>query len=353
MTMNKNPHHYCFLLAGGSGVRLWPFSRNNKPKQFLDFLGMGTTMLQLTYQRIRPLFDDDHVFVLTHQDYYDLVREQLPSIPAENILCEPQRRNTAPAAVWASRYVYQRDKLANVAVLPTDQLVVNETEFRQCLNRGLQFVGAAMRMLTLVVKPTRPDSNYGYIQLADERIGEMFRVKSFTEKPEKEFAKFFVECGEFYWNVGIFLWNVEMMLHSIAEFIPELAIKPDGELPNYSAYSMCPNLSIDYGILERTRNIYGMVCNFGWIDMGTWNQYYEISPKDGDENATSTNDVVLYNCHRNVVKLPEGKVAVIEDLDDYMVIEEDGVMVICPRSKASNIRKYVNDVQSYLGDSYL
>lgn len=350
--MNNN-HNYCMLLAGGKGIRLWPYSRRDVPKQFLDFFGMGMSLLQMTYQRVKPIFDNDHIYILANREHAALVREQLPEIPEENILLEPQYRNTAPAITWAASHLYAKDSNANMAVLPTDQVILNENEFRNCLLRGLDFVAQGTKLLTLVIKPTRPETTYGYIQVSDEKDGEMYRVQSFTEKPAKEFAQLFMDTGEFYWNVGIFLWNVESILTNVVDNIPEIAEKVEIGRPSEDIYASCPNLSIDYGILERSKDVYAMVCSFGWMDMGSWEQYYQMSPKDSNENVTGGNQVIAYNSERNLIQTPHEKLVVVEDLNDFIVMEHQNVLLICPRSKAANIRKYVNDVQVHLGDKFV
>ncbi|MCF0186637.1 MAG: mannose-1-phosphate guanylyltransferase [Bacteroidaceae bacterium] len=346
-------HNYCMLLAGGKGVRLWPYSRAEKPKQFIDFFGTGQSLLQMTYQRVRPLFDNEHIFVLTHQDYAHHVKEQLPEIADENILLESQFRNTAPAITWAATYLYTIDPDANMAVLPTDQVILNEPGFRSCLEQGLDFVNDGTKLLTLVVKPTRPDTTYGYIQVSDEKEDGMLRVQSFTEKPQPDFAKLFMDCGEFYWNVGIFLWSVNGLLNTVMKHIPEIAEKVEIGRTSEDIYAACPNLSIDYGILERSKDVFAMVCTFGWMDVGSWEQYYQMSPKDSNENVIGTNQVLAYNSQRNLIQLPNEKLVVVEDLNDFIVMEQRDVLLICPRSKAANIRKYVNDVQVYWGDEFV
>lgn len=349
----SNEHNYCMLLAGGRGVRLWPYSRTDCPKQFLDFFGTGLTLLQMTYQRIKPIFDDNHIFVLANREFAHLVKEQLPTIPDDHVLLEPQYRNTAPAITWAASYLYSIDPEACMAVLPTDQVILNENEFRKCLLKGLDFVAGGMRLLTLAIKPTRPETTYGYIQVSDEELEGTYRVQSFTEKPQLEFAQLFMQTGEFYWNVGIFLWNVESLLTAVMNHIPEIADKIEEGRKSEDIYASCPNLSIDYGILERSKDVYAMVCTFGWMDIGSWEQYYQMSPKDTNENVTGGNQVLAYNSQRNLIQLPHEKLVVVEDLNDFIVMEHRNVLLICPRSKAANIRKYVNDVQVHLKNEFV
>lgn len=349
----KDIHNYCIILAGGPGTRLWPYSRKNKPKQFLDFFGMGMTMLQHTYQRIKSIFDDDHILILTQHDYSPWVREQLPSISESNILTEAYYRNTAPAVTWAAKHLIERDPAARMAIIPADQLIINEEMYRQSLLKGLDFVAEHDKLLTLVIKPTRAETNYGYIQLSDDTIGDMHRVQAFTEKPTQQFADFFVECGEFFWNLGIFIWPAKRWLEEVSQHMPEVILPDKYTQSEKDVYAACRFLSIDFGLLERCQDVYAMVCNFGWMDMGSWEQYYEIAPKDGNNNAKGRNYLLAYNSHNNLVQLPHDKLVVLEDLDNYIITEHEDILVICPRHKAGNIRKYVNDVQVNLGDDHL
>lgn len=357
-------HNYCVILAGGVGVRFWPYSRMEKPKQFLDFFGTGRSLLQQTYDRFAAMMDADHIYISTNREYAALVEEQLPDLPERHILLEPMRRNTAPAVTWAAMHIHARDPLANMVVVPSDQLILKEDEFRQSVERGLKFAATSHKLLTMGVKPTRPETAYGYIQISDEQLDGFYKVKSFTEKPEPEFAQLFVESGEFYWNSGVFLWNAETLLKAVHQLIPEIALKMDevrklmlteNTENKYieDSYSSCPNLSIDYGILEKSDDVYVMLCNFGWADIGSWKAFYEASPKDSHDNVVVDARTLCYNSRGNVISMPGGKVVVLEDINNYVIVEHDNVLMICPREKAANMRRYVNDVQIKLGEEYV
>ena len=354
-------------MAGGQGIRLWPYSRKEKPKQFLDFMGMGRSLFQLTYERVLPLFDPNHIYVLTNKDYVELIKQQLPNLPAENILPEPVHRNTAPAAAWAAMHLSCKDPDANMVALPVDQLIQNEVEFRNTLLRGLEFAATHHKLVTVGKKPTQVETAYGYIQIDEEMGDGIYTVKSFTEKPELEFANLFVECGEFYWNTGMFIWNVKTLIDEIHDHIPELADKlgsvawhiaqeksQDWESQVWEGYSSCPNLSIDYGILEKSDDVCVIIGNFGWADLGSWQSYYDLAPKDTADNAAGRNHLITYNSKGNLVALPEGQLAVIEDLEGYAVIEAGNVLVVCPLEKTPTVlRKYVNDVKIKMGDEFV
>ena len=240
MTKNNN---YCVIMAGGIGSRFWPYSRKNKPKQFLDFFGTGHTLLQLTFDRYSKIVPKENIFVITNVQYKDLVKEQLPGLNEERILLEPTRRNTAPCIAWASTRIKEIDSDANIIVAPADHLILKEGEFIEAISKGLEFVAQSPQLLTLGIKPNRPETGYGYIQIADEKQGDFYKVKTFVEKPQLEFAQVFVESNEFYWNSGIFLWNVNTILEAFNRFMPEVCSK---SLNDEEGFASCPNISIDY-----------------------------------------------------------------------------------------------------------
>lgn len=364
METSHNIHDYCVILAGGQGARFWPLSREEKPKQFIDFFGMGRSLLQQTFDRMQKVCNTDQIYILTQQNYVPLVQEQIPEIPVRHILPEPMRRNTAPAVVWAVLHIYARDPNANVVVVPSDQVIMRDDLFVKDIDEGLEFVEKEHEMLTIAVKPTRPETNYGYIQISDETKGNLHRMKSFVEKPELEFAKFFVESGEFYWNTAIFLWNVKAFLHNARELYPEWASRMDEARPNWTSreeeiqviqqnYGMTPNLSIDAAMLEKSGKIFVKPCSFGWVDMGNWENYYDTSPKDHKDNVIPESNAVCYDCTGNIIHAPQGKYVVADGLKDFVVIDNPDLLVICPRKNASKWKKYVNDVQINLGDKYI
>lgn len=356
---------FCVILAGGKGRRLWPYSRDKQPKQFIDFFGCGKTQLQATYDRFASIVPHENILVCTNREYYHLVREQLVDLPEANILPEPVNRNTAPSVAWAVTCIARRNATANVVVTPSDLFVMNEQAFAENITKGLEFVAANDDILTMGVKPTRPEPGYGYIQMGDSvGVDNVFRVHSFTEKPERDFAKVFMESGEFFWNTGLFLGSahcftttLERLFHDVQgrmENFADVESCYDGRKAFDDLYSSYPNLSIDYGILEHSDNVCVMRCDFGWADLGTWHSIYECMNQASDDNVVIDSDVILDDSSDNVIKLPKGKLGVINGLRGYIVAEKDGVLLICKKSDSSSlIRKYVNEVQMKYGEKYI
>ena len=364
--MNTTNNNYCVILAGGKGRRLWPCSRENKPKQFIDFFGTGRTQLQQTYDRFARILPKENIYVNTNEVYLDLVHEQLPNLAPDHLLAEPIHRGTAPSVAWCTQRILHANPNANIVVAPSDQTIVNEEAFAECINRGFNFVASHQYMLTLGLKPTRPEPGYGYIQMGDEIEDGVYKVQSFTEKPEREFAKMFVESGEFYWNTGIFLANAQCALRSFDQLLPTVLRKFNAMHTNdeydyeeenrfiHENFPSYPNISIDYGILEKSDNVCMMKCNFGWADLGTWHSIYEAMNKGEGDNVVIDSDVMLDNAHNNVIKLPADRFAVISGLDGFIVAEEDNVLLICRKEDSSgNIRRLVNDIQIKKGERYI
>lgn len=363
--MEFNKDNYCVILAGGKGRRLWPCSRDKYPKQFMDFFGFGRTQLQATYDRFAGILPVENIFVCTNMEYADILREQLPQVPEPNIVVEPVARNTAPSVAAAAMRIYGRNSEARVIITPSDQFVQNEKAFADNVCRGLDIVGGNDIMLSMGVKPTRPEPGYGYIQLGERLDGsEVYRVKSFTEKPERDFARMFVESGEFYWNTGMFVANVRYFGHTLSTMFPDILSVWESGMSGKSLgdampfitenYSSFPNLSIDYGIFERVDNVCVMTCDFGWADLGTWHSVYELMHKGDGDNVLINTDAVLEDCSDNVIKLQEGKLAVINGLNGYIVAEKDNVLFICKKGDSSSlVRKYVNEVQMKYGDDFI
>ncbi len=356
-------NNYCVIMGGGIGSRFWPLSRKNLPKQFIDFFDTGRSLLQQTYDRFRKIIPPENIIVITNVQYVDLVKEQLPQLDDKQILAEPTRRNTAPCIAWASYHIRALNPNANIVVAPSDHLILKEEEFIDTVRKGLDFVSKGDFLLTLGIEPNRPETGYGYIQV-DESIGEEFyRVKTFTEKPELELAKVFVESGEFYWNSGLFLWNVKSIIKAGEELLPELSDKLNPGTGLYGTdaeqafieenFPLCPNVSIDYGLMEKAGNVYVILGDFGWSDMGAWSTLHEHSVKDEEGNATlQQSRSLIYDGKDNTIALPKGKLAVIDGLEDYLIAESDNVLLICPKSKEQIIRKYVNDAQMQYGEEY-
>ncbi|MEG1860478.1 MAG: sugar phosphate nucleotidyltransferase [Bacteroidaceae bacterium] len=363
MTNSKN--YYCVILAGGTGSRLWPCSRRNKPKQFHDFFGVGRTLLQQTYDRFAQIVPKDHIYITTFVEYVDLVKEQLPEVKRECILAEPVQLSTAPAVAWATYHIALTDPHANMIVTPSDQHIIHEDRFERQVKKGFEFVGRTPNFLALAVKPTIPETGYGYIQLGDEVIDEDFtHVKSFTEKPDENFAKMFVESGEFVWNTGLFMWNVQTMMKALDGFMPNVTqvLEEHEHITSFEEemkfvneyYPSNAYLSIDLVILERNTNVFAVCGDFGWADVGSWTSLYDASPKDTDGNVLiDQSQAMLYDCQHNLIKLPENKVAVLHGLDGYVITEKDNILVICKKDDPSLIRRMLNDAQIKLGNEYV
>lgn len=365
-TMSENKNNYCLILAGGKGRRLWPCSREDSPKQFLDFFSTGRTLLQQTYDRMSHFIQPENIFISTNRMYTHLVEEQLPDVPRVNILDEPIHRNTAPSVAWATFRILHVNPEARLVVVPSDQAVFKEDVFRDNVLAGLDFVGTNDRLLTMGVRPTRPEPGYGYIQLGEaEGYDNVFRVKSFTEKPDREFARMFMQSGEFYWNTGLFLANVLFLRECLKKIFPPVLRKIDGcegapysmegELKfindNFPSY---PNLSIDYGILENSEDVCMMKCDFGWADLGMWHSIYESMSKTDGDNVVISSRVIMDGSRNNIVKLPDDHMGIINGLEGYIVAEKGNVLLICPKEDSSAlIRKYINEVQVKYGEEFI
>ena len=363
--MEITKKNYCVILAGGKGRRLWPTSREEKPKQFIDFLGVGRTQLQTTFDRFSKVIPLENIFICTCREYLSLVKEQVPEIEECNILVEPVNRNTAPSVAWANMRIKRQDPDANIIITPSDQLVVDEASFMRCLETGLSYVAENDVLLAMGVKPTRPEPGYGYIQMGDLSCKpDVYKVKSFTEKPEREFAKMFMESGEFYWNTGVFMVNSRKLTQSFESIFPSVLRNLKFENPSYSYeeeleyvaqnYPRYPNLSIDYAILEHSSSVYVMKCDFGWADLGTWHAVYEFMSNGDGDNVVVDSEVMLDDAHNNVIKLPKGRLGVINGLDGYIVAEEGNVLLICKKGDSSAlVRKYVNEVLIKYGEDFV
>jgi mannose-1-phosphate guanylyltransferase len=345
-------NNYCIIMAGGVGSRFWPFSRNDRPKQFLDFFGTGRTLLQLTFDRLRHVVPAENILIVSNVIYKDLILEQLPEIKANQVLLEPNRRNTAPCIAYAVNRIKAMTDKANIIVAPSDHLILKELDFLDTLKSGLDFIENNDCLLTLGIKPSRPETGYGYIQI-DEGETNLRRVKTFTEKPNAELAQIFFETGEFFWNSGIFLWNLQTIVKAFDELLPAVSSKFNAGKEFFNTekeqefidqmYQSCPNISIDYGIMEKAANVHVLCSDFGWTDLGTWGSLYEMSPKDEHENVSLKCKTAFYESENNIVVLPPEKLVVIQDLNGYIVAESDNVLLICKLEDEQRIRQYVND----------
>jgi mannose-1-phosphate guanylyltransferase len=359
--MNKN--RYCVIMAGGVGSRFWPLSRTCRPKQFLDILNTGKTFIRQTYERFLPLIPPENFLVVTHVNYRELVRQEIPELAEDQILLEPIGRNTAPCIGYASYKLKMKDPQASVVVTPSDHLVLNQHEFETVVGEGLDFAEQQHALVTIGIRPDRPDTGYGYIQIdTGDRRGTLNRVKTFTEKPTEDVAKMFVDSGEFFWNSGIFIWRVEDIVREFYLHLPELNQLFSSILPAYNTtheaeaiariYPECRNISIDYGVMEKAEKVYVRCADFGWSDIGTWNALYRHLPRDDRGNA-ATGNVVLYDTHRTIVRTEAEKLAVVQGLDDFIVVNTEDVLMICRRDQEQNIRRFVEDLRQKEGGKFI
>ncbi len=360
-------HHYAIIMAGGVGTRFWPMSTTQKPKQFLDILGTGETLLQQTYRRLLKICDPENIYVVTSNTYETLVSEQLPGISKDNILCETARKNTAPCVAFASYKIHKRDPKAITIVAPSDHFIKKEDTFEKAIKSCFEKAESQDCLITLGIKPTRPDTGYGYIQFVNsdtrEKDKRIKKVKTFTEKPDSEMAESFVESGDFLWNSGIFIWSTESIIKAIETHDPELAnvFKEGWDVYNTPkeqefidrAYATCKNISIDYSVLEKADNVYVRSSILGWSDLGTWGSLYTHIDKDENKNALVGKNIVTYDCNNCIVQVPKDKLVVLQGLEDYIVVESEGVLMICKKQDEQQIRNFVNDVKVKKGEKYV
>ncbi len=358
-----NPHRYCVIMCGGIGSRFWPYSRANRPKQFIDFLGTGRSLLQMTFDRLNSVVLPENVYVVTNVQYADLVREQLPELSADKVMCEPARRNTAPCIAWATYAIAARDPEASIVVMPSDHLITREQEFINCLERGFEFVENNDALLTLGICPTRPETGYGYIQMGREVIPGIMKVKTFTEKPDIDLARVFLDSGEFLWNSGLFLWRAEVIKEAfrahatdwIAQFDDDAQVfgTPQEQAWIEKHFAGCPSISIDYAIMEKAPNVYVERSSFGWTDLGTWGSLFDSSPKNSDYNVTQNCQVMAYNSSGNIFAVRNDKLIVVSGLNNFIVADAGDVLLVCPKEEEQRIKKMVNDVENRFNDKYL
>lgn len=359
-------NRYCVIMAGGIGSRLWPLSRKDNPKQFHDLLGCGRTLLQQTYDRYSRVVPKENIIVSTHVDYADLVREQLPELPVEQVLHEPAHRGTAPSIAYVACHIRQLNPAANIVVAQADQLVLNEELFVETVSRGLDFVARNNKLVAVGIKPTCPETRYGYIQADAPIEGEknLFNVRTFTEKPELEFARVFMESGEFYWNSGIYIWNVNTIIETMRVYLPdmmselervfsEIPVRDERRKRGYEIYTSFPNASMDMSVMERADNVCLLVGEFGWADIGTWDTLYGALPKDAEGNVVMRSACLKYDSKNNVVSVPEGKLVVLQDVEDLLVVDSGNVLMVCRKGNERDMRKFLNDARMKLGENYV
>jgi mannose-1-phosphate guanylyltransferase len=359
-----NRHHYVVIMAGGIGSRFWPKSRQDFPKQFLDILNTGKTLIQWTYERFATFMPVENIYVVTSQEYSGIVHQQLPALPLANILGEPSRKNTAPCIAYISFKLLQLDPLASLIVAPADHLILDTKGFNKVCLEALSFVNKHNAFITLGIKPTYPNTGYGYIQHEQHTVTDnVYKVKTFTEKPNLELAKTFLASGDFLWNAGIFVWQVKNIIGAFERYLPEMyevfaADKDKFNTPGEKAalehiYPLCTNISIDFGIMEKADNVYVIPSSFGWSDLGTWNSAYENLPKDYLGNAVAGDNVVVIDSTRCMVHAPNDKLLLLQGLDDFIVVDSEDVLLICKREKEQEIKEYVAEVKRNKGDQYL
>ena len=359
-----NKHHYVAIMAGGIGSRFWPKSRTSYPKQFLDILNTGKTLIQWTFERYAAFIPKENIFVVTSEEYSSIVAEQLPEIPLENIVAEPSRKNTAPCVAYISFKLFQKDPEASLIVAPSDHMILDNENFMRITRTALNFVDHQEAFITLGITPTYPNTGYGYIQFDTDSQGEnIHKVKTFTEKPNLELAKTFVASGEFLWNGGIFVWKVKTVINAFEKYQPEMFELFDNEKEHFDTigekdainriYPQCTNVSIDCAIMEKADNVYVIPSSFGWSDLGTWNSAYENLDKDYLGNAVASDNVIVIDATKCMVSAPHEKLILLQGLDDFIIVDTKDVLMICKKEKEQAIKEYVAEVKRSKGDKYL
>jgi mannose-1-phosphate guanylyltransferase len=361
--MRKNPNHYVVIMAGGIGSRFWPMSRTPHPKQFLDILGTGKSLLQQTWDRSKKIVPVENILIVTNAQYRGLVKEQLKGIKPSQILLEPARRNTAPCIAYAAMRIKAKNPDASMVVAPSDHLILKDKEYTRLINQALAEVDEKDSLITLGITPTRPDTGYGYIQFENCGLDGVCKVKTFTEKPDLEMAKELVASGEFLWNAGIFIWSVKGILSAFEKLMPEMyQIFEEGEGVFgtrdekkfiETAYTQCKSISIDYGVMEKAKNVYTIAADIGWSDLGTWGSLYSYSEKDENGHVIQGKNVLTYDSKNCIVNVPKNKLVVLEGMDDMIVVENDDILLICKQEDEQQIKRIVNDVKVEKGDKFV
>jgi mannose-1-phosphate guanylyltransferase len=359
-----NKHHYVAIMAGGIGSRFWPMSRTNFPKQFLDILGMGKTLIQQTYDRYSKLVPEENIYIITAQEYVDIVKKQLPDISQENILAEPFRKNTAPCIAYIAFKLLKKDPKALMIAASADNLILEPNEFIKTARKALDFVDHVNALVTIGVKPTYPNTGYGYIQHdTTEAAPGIYRVKTFTEKPNPELAEKFISSGDFLWNAGIFTWKVKNVMTAFEKYLPEIYEVFAAERDKFNTeeerqaleqiYPQCTNISIDFGVMEKADNVYVIPASFGWSDLGTWNSAWENMEKDYFGNAVAGKKVMVMDVNNSMVHVPDNKLVLLQGLDEFIVVDTKDVLLICRKEKEQEIKDYVAEVKRNSGDKFL
>jgi mannose-1-phosphate guanylyltransferase len=361
-------------MAGGVGARFWPMSRISKPKQFIDILGTGKTLIQLTYERFISIIPKENIYIVTNKAYNDLVTEQLPGLNPSQILLEPARRNTAPCIAYATYKIHKINPDANIVVAPSDHVILKEAEFLHTVKSALDAVSGKDILMTLGITPSRPDTGYGYIQFteADKKEDKEYytfeninikKVKTFTEKPDYEMAMSFLQSGDFLWNSGLFIWTADAIIKAFDKYLSDIAAlfmsiheqlntEEENDVIELT-YTGCRSISIDYGIMEKAPNVYVFVSDFGWSDLGTWGSLHEHRQKDEHNNAVYGKNVMLYETKDSIIHVPKDKLVVLQGLEDYIIVENENILLVCRKSDEQKIRQFVNDVLLDKGEQYI
>ena len=362
--MPKNPNHYVVIMAGGIGSRFWPMSRTPHPKQFLDILGTGKSLLQQTWDRSKKVVPQENILIVTNAQYRGLVKEQLKGIRASQILLEPARRNTAPCIAYAAFRIKAKNPNASMVVAPSDHLILKDQEYTDLIRKALNEVEQNDALITLGITPTRPDTGYGYIQFQESSDDQgVHKVKTFTEKPDLEMAKELVASGEFLWNAGIFIWSVKGILSAFENLMPDMyQIFQEGEETFATreekkfietAYMQCKSISIDYGVMEKAKNVFTIAADIGWSDLGTWGSLYSYSDKSEDGHVIQGKNVLTYDSKNCIVNVPKNKLVVLQGMEDMIVVENDDILLVCRQEDEQQIKRIVNDVKVEKGEKFV
>jgi len=355
-------NNYLVIMAGGVGSRFWPYSRNSKPKQFLDILGMGKSLIRLTFERFSELCPPENVFVVTNDEYTEQVAEELPEMKREHILAEPFRRNTAPCIAYAAYKIRKQNPDAIMIVAPSDHVILDKAAFSSTIDLALAHSQDIEKLITIGIKPNRPETGFGYIQYLENEGGELKKVKTFTEKPERSLAEKFIESGDFVWNSGIFVWGVQAIIRAFGNHLREVADTfeaIDEKLSTseetdaiYEAYAHTMNISIDYGVMEKSPDVYVVLGDFDWSDLGSWDALHDLSDKDADGNVIQ-GKALLYDTTSTLIHGSEDRLIVVQGLDNYLVAVCDNVTIVCKRGNEKKFRTFVSDVKEKRGKDFL
>lgn len=362
--MKNNSNNYVAIMAGGIGSRFWPVSRQYHPKQFLDILHTGKTLIKATYDRFTKFIPKENIYVVTAEAYRDLVLQQLPEIDTQNIVCEPSRKNTAPCIAYISTKLLTKNPNANLICAPADHFIMDDTDFVKVCLEALGFTSENNALVTLGIKPHQPNTGYGYIQYEQVAVlDNVYKVKTFTEKPDLELAKTFIASGDFLWNAGIFAWQAKNIVAAFEKYLPEVyelfdgakgVMNTDGEKAAMElVYPLCVNISIDYGILEKADNVYVIPASFGWSDLGTWGSAYQNLEKDYMENAVAGKNIILFDATKNVVHAPDNKLILLQGLEDFIVVDTPDALLVCKKDKEQHVKEYLAEIRRNKGDKYL